>query len=429
MTKPPVPAVLTIGLRTHVQGWTDVGFEDATSTHDFDVVIWEPNSIRSAQDMAAVRYAAQRRHNEFSTFLGLGGTIIVFGEVEERFHVYDDFASHGGSQVIGGWDAFPEMPPEMEPVSGKKVQVLGDSKPARFIREHVHLIRYAASIRNVADIEPLATAGNTSDVVAAVMTFDSGGRLVVLPQMDRAFINPKATTLDRVAGSAAAIDVEASAEFYTSLVAACVPSIETIDVPEWAEASFTANEDEARRLLQVASNQLVAAEAEVAQATRALEPFAADKVLLYGTGDALADQCSEVLERLGCVKLSVPVNRTDLRFDVDGTRLVVEVKGLTKSAKESNAAQLEKWVAEEVIEGTPSASIKPLLLVNAYRTDPPELREKAFPDQMVGFSTHRNHALVTTTQLFQLAVEVSEGRLTAGAAVQRLISCVGVLEQ
>ena len=111
-----------------------------------------------------------------------------------------------------------------------------------------------------------------------------------------------------------------------------------------------------------------------------------------------------------------------LLLQFDGWRAIVEIKGQTKSASESNAAQLEKWAAD-------ATDAKPILLVNAFRDTAPVQRTKdAFPHQMLKYSTAREHALLTTTQLYVAVDKVQRGETTPEAFLTLLRSTVGLLQ-
>ena len=103
----------------------------------------------------------------------------------------------------------------------------------------------------------------------------------------------------------------------------------------------------------------------------------------------------------------------------------MEIKGLTGSAAEKNAAQLEKWASDFIDKNEKSA--KPLLVVNAFRELPLEQRtEVAFPNQMLSYSKSRNHCLITTTQLLCLFIEITENPDCKDERINELLTTVGV---
>jgi len=108
--------------------------------------------------------------------------------------------------------------------------------------------------------------------------------------------------------------------------------------------------------------------------------------------------------------------------------VIVEVKGVTKSAGEKNAAQLEKWLSTYLADNEIKA--KGILLVNAFRELPLDNRtQDAFPSQMIPYSTQRNQCLVTTLQLSSLLLYCRQNPQEKDNVIQDLIGTVGVYEK
>ena len=117
-------------------------------------------------------------------------------------------------------------------------------------------------------------------------------------------------------------------------------------------------------------------------------------------------------------------NRTDRLATYGDTRIVVEVKGSTKSAAERDAAQLEKWVSEYHVEH--GVQPKGILVVNAWSNQKlPDRREPAFPPQMVPFAESRGHALVSGIQLLGAWLDVEADPDKHEEIVESLLACVG----
>jgi hypothetical protein len=69
------------------------------------------------------------------------------------------------------------------------------------------------------------------------------------------------------------------------------------------------------------------------------------------------------------------------------------------------------------------------LIVNAFRDIAPAKRTSAaFPNQMLTYSKNRNHALVTTTQLYVALDQIETGAITALDFLNELHGTVGVLK-
>jgi hypothetical protein len=149
------------------------------------------------------------------------------------------------------------------------------------------------------------------------------------------------------------------------------------------------------------------------------------KGLFTSTGEQLENTVKEVFEKLGFQMLPTIKGRADIIAKYKDTDVVVEIKGLTKSASEENTMQLEKWVIEfrEAEKRIP----KSILLVNAFLKLPLEERkEKVFPSQMQKLSKGRGQCLITTTQLLCLFIEISNNPKCKEARIAELLSTEGV---
>ena len=114
--------------------------------------------------------------------------------------------------------------------------------------------------------------------------------------------------------------------------------------------------------------------------------------------------------------------------EFEGKYAVVEVKGKKGSAAESDAAQLEKWVAGSKEEKGKDA--KGILFVNAYSETPlADRTEPVFPQQMLKYSTQREHCLMSTLQLLGLLLEARAHPDRRVDLVSSLFSTVGVYQQ
>lgn len=108
--------------------------------------------------------------------------------------------------------------------------------------------------------------------------------------------------------------------------------------------------------------------------------------------------------------------------------IVVEIKGLNKSAGEKNAAQLEKWVSEHVEKYDKQP--KAILLVNAFRNIKLDEREEdVFPKQMLKYATYREQCLLSTTQFLCLYLDCMKSPDKKEDIIKGLLNIVGVYNE
>lgn len=149
------------------------------------------------------------------------------------------------------------------------------------------------------------------------------------------------------------------------------------------------------------------------------------KLLFSGTGKSLELVVKKIFEEIGFTVKEGKIGRDDLILNYKGKIAVAEIKGLTKSASEANAAQLEKWVMEYLTEN--SIHPKGILIINTYNNLPLKDRKKEdFPHQMLKFSGNREHCLVTTIQLLGLFLKVKEDPNQRDTLIDELFNTVGI---
>lgn len=159
--------------------------------------------------------------------------------------------------------------------------------------------------------------------------------------------------------------------------------------------------------------------------SKVLNEISEYKHLLTGTGSSLENIVRNVLLELDFQLEEIEANRTDIIGKYKEVSVVFEIKGLTKSAGERNAAQLEKWISEYHVE----TGIKPkgVLLVNAFRNKPlRERTELVFPKQKLDYSISREHCLISSVQFLCLFIECKKNKKSKDKIIQEFLNTTGV---
>ena len=200
---------------------------------------------------------------------------------------------------------------------------------------------------------------------------------------------------------------------------------EVVEYPEWIDNYNILTESEDMVQLQKLEKEKIELQRRIDAQNERLALFKKYKGLFTSTGEQLENVIKEVFGKMGFQVFPTEKGRTDVIAKYGDTDVVMEIKGLTKSAAEKNAAQLEKWASDFIDKNEKSA--KPLLVVNAFRELPLEQRtEAAFPNQMQSYSKSRNHCLMTTTQLLCLFIEITENPECKDERINELLTTVGV---
>jgi hypothetical protein len=196
-------------------------------------------------------------------------------------------------------------------------------------------------------------------------------------------------------------------------------------LPDWTKRFLLPTEKEQRSELSAKELQLHKALIEISGLKEKLATTEKYKILLSGSGRALERQVATVLSEIGFQVSVGTEERDDLTITFRDRVAVVEIKGVTKSAAEKHAAQLEKWVSEYMTD----KGIKPkgLLIVNAYCETPIDARiDPAFPDQMIAYSVNREHCLLTTIQLLGLYLHLKVHPEETERLISELLNMNGI---
>jgi hypothetical protein len=377
-------------------------FEPAEILQDLRISSWyEGAPVVGASDSRRLLAALERRQNEFAKVLELGRTVVVFVPAPDVWYYSTGRERNEGTAAkpriinvvdqlnVGDW-----LPSRIETVRAVGAQVeLRDGGAFRdFWVTESEQFQYAAYVSEWAARTTLVIKDTDYPVAGVEQVGD--GTILWLPRLDG-----WKTEVDDLDESDATFDPP----FVSTLLELVVATRATgaVRLPEWSGSYVVPGEARARSAEATAQIELDEALRVVDERKSELEQSRAKKVLFTGTGVPLERQVREVFQALGCEIENDAPGRSDLIVRWNRLVAVVEVKGLSKSASERNAAQLEKWVSEYY--DRTSERPKGILLVNAYRTKPLADRpETAFPEQMLAYATAREHCLITSIQLLGL---------------------------
>lgn len=197
------------------------------------------------------------------------------------------------------------------------------------------------------------------------------------------------------------------------------------ELPNWAKNILLFDEKKYVEKNEAIDKKIEKLIEEKNKNSKVLNEISEYKQLLTGTGSSLENIVRKVLLELDFQLEEVEANRTDIIGKYKEISVVFEIKGLTKSAGERNAAQLEKWISEYHVE----TGIKPkgVLLVNAFRNKPlRERTELVFPKQMLDYSISREHCLISTVQFLCLFIECKKNKKNKDKIIKEFLNTIGV---
>jgi hypothetical protein len=195
-------------------------------------------------------------------------------------------------------------------------------------------------------------------------------------------------------------------------------------LPSWTNGIKLPDEQAEEAKLDQEEVKLRSIEAAIQKRKEKIQAIQRKKMLLAASGTPLEEVVKETLQENGFTIYEAEPGRSDVIASYDGIDVVAEIKGVSKSAAEKHAAQLEKWAAQFIDKN--DRIPKAILIVNGYCDTPLSKRTEAvFPDQMLKYCKARNHALITTTQLLCLYIEIKNNPACATERIKELLSCCG----
>lgn len=200
---------------------------------------------------------------------------------------------------------------------------------------------------------------------------------------------------------------------------------EIVEYPEWIDDYNILTEDADIEELNNLKNEEAELQKRIEKQEECLGILKKYKGLFTSTGKQLETVTKEIFEKMDFQIFPAEANRTDVIAKYNDVDVVMEIKGLTKSATETHATQLVKWAMtfKERENRTP----KSILVVNAFREIPLAQRTEAtFPDQMLEFSISQKQCLISTIQLLCLFIEITDNPDCKDERIKELLNTVGV---
>jgi hypothetical protein len=435
--------IISVGEEINHQLVTVEQFSSPVSFLDYDFLVWNPAHLfyeykaeypsstfqghRSLNDDASAKIVEDvaRRKGEILELVDLGRTVVVFLPPPDKCYYATGEKAYSGTgrsrvatRIVNGLDLLSTIPVKnlsATVAEGENVEFRGNGPFKTYWSKVKGLHYYSAYLTNPVG-KPFLFIKGTSRVIGTWIPTQRGVFLI-LPQ----FCGQRNHNTKKDFLSACGIFIDALVELSSNL------KKETGDfqLPEWTKRILLPGEELQRQEIQKREGEISKALSEVSQLKEQLANTERYKLLLSGTGRALEVQVATILREVGFEVNEPADGRDDLILKFNDRVAVAEIKGVTKSAAEKHAAQLEKWVSEYLT--TNDIKSKGMLIVNAFNDTPLDARtESAFPNQMIKYCTNREHCLITTTQLLYLALYLRENPDQRDGVINELLSTNGV---
>lgn len=429
--------ILTIGSFFDHDFSDNAYFSSSISFLDYDIVLIDFRYILSEykstssgtykgykclndDDSVALLEDMERRKLEILEILKLGRTVIVYTPSPQICYVDTGKREYSGTgrnrqttRIVSDVNLLSVLPIKIKTIeaSGTSIDFRGDDPFATFWSQNKKLLSFAAYFQEPVG-KPLWFVRGTDKAIGSYLPLEKGN-LIFLP-----------------AYSDDDEDENDEKDFLQSikrLVEELKKNTGDFRLPSWCSDFLLPEEDAQRSKLKKHESELKKITNTISKQKKNIAELEEYKILFSGTGRALEVQVGKVLSEIGFEVTEGLPGRDDLILKYRNKVAVVEVKGVSKSAAEKHAAQLEKWVSEYI--SSKGIIPKGMLIVNAFKDTPlTERTEHPFSPQMITYSTNRNHCLLTGTQLLGIYLYSKDNPEKRDEIVEQLFATDGLFE-
>lgn len=422
------------------KGFVENSFRHATSFMDYDAVIIDTSYLGnkygedytgtfqgkrkiSSDESFRMIEDYKRIKTQIIDFLQQGKNIFVLMGTNNNCFVHTGQTEYNGTgknaratNLLSEFNAFCFLPIDINPtmVSGEQFDITCQPPYSSFFQKIKDIVHYAAYFE-VPKNNRLLTLPNSEKTISACFEYEKG-KIIILPYP----YDEDCFETDEEWRKAGKKFLNAIFELNNTLNS----SADSYVLPIWANDIKILDEEAEESNLEKDIKKLYDMEKKIEMRKELIKKIKNKKILFTASGTALEELVKETLQEIGFTMCSTEVGRSDIIAMYEDIDIVAEIKGVSKSAAERHSAQLEKWVSEFVIEkeNVPKA----ILIVNGYCDTPlTERTEEVFPEQMLKFCESREHALVTTTQLLCMYIEIKQNPSCTTERIRELLSCVG----
>ncbi|MBF4692020.1 hypothetical protein [Fusibacter ferrireducens] len=431
--------ILTIGSFYDHEFSENIAFRSATSFLDYDIALIDFQYILSEyscittgngnymghkclnnDDSVRIMEDIKRRKLEIDELLKMGRTIIVFTPIKQICYIYTGKSEYSGNgkntrttRIVTDIDLLSILPIEIDTIEaqGSNLTIKNKDIFNEINKKFSNFLKYNAYFR-----EPIGTPiwfiKNTNKVVGSYLNIEKG-HLIFLPQFE---------------------DDEENEEIEMNFLKEIILLVDKLKqdngdytLPEWSESFLLPKELDISNTIKDSEVELNALLNRITLQKEMLSKIQENKLLFTGTGRSLEIKVNEVLSEIGFSVVEGETGRDDLIIKYDDKIAVVEIKGVSKSAAEKHAAQLEKWVSGYIAEK--EVSPKGILIVNAFKDLPLSERiEEFFPKQMIKYSSSRNHCLLSGIQLLGIYYHILDHPSDKEIIISKIFNTSGVFD-
>lgn len=201
-------------------------------------------------------------------------------------------------------------------------------------------------------------------------------------------------------------------------------------MPQWL-MDYRCLDDE-EQLSIVSENQQIILEAnnKIDSATEKLNDNLKFKSILITNGDELVSVVFKILEKILDCDLSEfeDEKREDFLIKKDGVTYIGEIKGITSNVRSEHVSQLDvhcQMYMDKLQESSITENVKPLLIINPFRTKPISERDDIHENQ-IKLAIRNGGLIITTETLLKIYEMILNDETTTERVLEVLSSQTGI---
>ena len=392
-------------------------YETEKYTYENKSVLLSYDSKQIVEDCAVIK-------DQIVELLRQGRNVFLLMGFNDNCYVYTGQKEYSGSgknarqtNIIREFDTYSFLPIHLKAtyICGNKVDICCNSPYREFIKQTVLLSEYKAYFTCNEPCEIVAKIKKTDKIIAAIIPYEKGN-IVCLPHP---YYEEDYSKHD---------DWENNGKKYLDCLVELIKKLDASEddyiFPQWStEISILGEKNEIAQMKKI-EKKISDLKTQLDTQERKIQDIQKYKLLLTSSGQMLEEITKDVLSNLGLTILETEKGRSDLIAEYGDCAIVAEIKGVSKTAAEKHAAQLEKWVSMYIDEH--DRIPKALLIVNGYCNTPLcERTEDVFPQQMLDYCIARKHVLITTTQLLCMYIDLQKHPENRNEVISGLLTSTG----
>lgn len=436
-----------IGINTSFEslqydGFEETDFSSSVSLLDYDAVVIDTSFIiMNYKESSSSPYQNYRLLNEYDSnqiiedynrireqiveMLRRGKNIYVLMGNNEGCYIYTGEKQFDGTgknarrtNIVREFDTYSFLPIDIKAthVYGERIASCCHSPYSEFFRKTGKCSHYAAYYSVAGQPNVLAKIYESEKIVSSVSEYENG-KIILLPHP----YYEDDYTDSNYWHEYGKLYLDSLFELNDALR---LPD-DAFALPQWTDQLTILDEDISIKNREEIKREIKKLEKQLESQNNYISELQKHKGLITLSGTPLETIVQETLSDIGFSLLAAERGRSDLIAKYEDIYIVAEIKGVSKSAAEKHAAQLEKWASQFIEER--DCVPKPILIVNGFCDLPLwDRTESVFPNQMVKYSTSRNHVLLSTQQLLCLWIDIKSNPTARNSLVAELLSTIGV---